>query len=214
MGFDFDPDQAGGMNGMNKPGFRQGHRHGNGGAPRSTFGAVRSAHGPSAPVRHTPFSQVQILQLMKNEFARARRYGYPVASVLLEVDRLDALADLHGSDLREHVGQALQALVTGKVRDGDHVGVMPERRLLLVLPHTTAEGARQVAERMRVAFGELQVDVAGNRLALTLSAGLAACDDKETLFFDTLLAQAEASLEEAVADGGDRVVVFRRIPGA
>jgi diguanylate cyclase (GGDEF)-like protein len=157
---------------------------------------------------------VQILQLMKNEFARARRYGYPVASVLLEVDRLGALADLHGGDLREEVGRALQALVGDKVRDGDHVGLLPERRLLLVLPHTTAEGARQVAERLREAVAALEVEAGSSRLGLTLSAGLAACDDKETLFFETLLNQAESALEEAVAAGGDRVVVFRRAPSA
>ena len=40
------------------------------------------------------FSQAQILHLMKNEFARARRHGLPLGVVLLQVDRLAQLVDL------------------------------------------------------------------------------------------------------------------------
>ena len=58
--------------------------------------------GGAGPVAGSPFSQSQILHLMKTEFARARRYGFPVSCMLVQVDRLDALVDLHGGALRDY----------------------------------------------------------------------------------------------------------------
>lgn len=158
----------------------------------------------------SPFTQAQILHLMKAEFARARRYGFPLACMLLQVDRLQSLVDLHGLELRDTVQRELGELVAQKTRDADHLGLLSEDRYLLLLPHTSEEAAVLVAERIRRAFSELEIEAHGNLLALTLSVGVAACEDQETLFFDTLLSQAELALEQAAEAGGDQVVVFRR----
>lgn len=162
----------------------------------------------------SPFTQAQILHLMKAEFARARRYGFPLSCILLQVDRLPSLVDLHGLELRETVQRELGELVRRKTRDADHLGLLSEDRYLLLLPHTPEKAAVAVAERIRRSFSEVEIEAHGNLLALTLSAGVAACEDQETLFFDTLLSQAELALEQAAEAGGDQVVVFRKAGAA
>ena len=47
----------------------------------------------------------------------------------------------------------------------------------------------------------------GRELALSLSAGISA-GDQQTLFFDSLVGQAEAALDYAMHDGGNQVVSF------
>lgn len=173
------------------------------GAPRVT-GQFQDA----GPTEASPFSQNQILHLMKTEFARARRYGFAVSCMLVQVDRLQGLIDLHGEALRSAVRQALAHLVQDKTRGADHLGLASENRYLLVLPHTDGAAARMVGERLRDAFAGLDIEVGGQALALQLSVGVAACDAKDTLFFDTLLSQAEAALAEAAGCG--EVVLFRR----
>ena len=86
---------------MTRPGFRKG-RPGGGRAP-----AVEGDGFLSSSL----FSQAQILHLMKNEFARARRHGIPMGIVLMQVDRLAQLADLHGAQLRTAVKQGIARLV-------------------------------------------------------------------------------------------------------
>ena len=187
---------------MTKPGFRK-SRPGGG---RS--GATGAGDGF---LSSSLFSQAQILHLMKNEFARARRHRVPLACVVLAVDRLAQLVDLYGLPLRQVVRESLAQLVRQKTRGSDLMGVANEDRYLLMLPHTELEQARIVADRLHTLFGELEIAVDGRQLALTLSVGLSAVGEQQTMFFDSLLAQAEAALEFAVASGGDRVCSFGEV---
>jgi diguanylate cyclase (GGDEF)-like protein len=157
-----------------------------------------------------PFTQGQILHLMKTEFARARRYGYPLSCLLLQVDRIDNLTYMHGAALRDSLRRELGKLVQEKTRGADHLGLISEDRFLLVLPHTDEGQAQVVAERIRSAFVELEIEVGGQPLALGLSIGLAAGGDQDTLFFETMLSQAEVALEWAIEARGNQCKVFNK----
>lgn len=166
--------------------------------------------GGAGPVAGSPFSQSQILHLMKTEFARARRYGFPVSCMLVQVDRLDALVDLHGGALRQMVRAKLGHLVHEKTRGADHLGLASDDRYLVVMPHTGGRQGMYVAERLRRAFEDLEFSVGHNQLGLHLSIGVASCDDHATLFFDTMLTQAEAALDHSADGGGNRCSLFRK----
>ena len=183
---------------MTRPGFRKGH----------PAGGQKSAAEGDRFLSSNLFTQAQILHLMKNEFARARRHGVPMGVALLQVDRIAQLSDLHGAVMRQTVKQSVARLVRDKTRGSDLLGTTNDDRYLLVMPHTDLEEVRIVCDRLHAAFGQLDVAVDGNPLLLTASIGLTSCVDKETLFFDSLLSQAEAALEHARQSGGDQVVSF------
>src|SRR5262245_64757210 len=127
---------------MSRPGFRKGRPGGGkaaGGARESSEGFVSSSM----------FSQAQILHLMKTEFARSRRHGFPLGCLLLQVDRIAQLVDLYGIDLRSKVRETLGRLVREKTRGADMLGIVNEDRYLLVLPHTSLDQTRVVAERLK-----------------------------------------------------------------
>ncbi len=186
------------MMSMTKPGFRMG-KPGDRKVPAGS--GEEGAEG-------RPFSQAQILDLMKIEFARARRYGHAVACILMHVNRLAVLTDMHGTRLREGVKGELCKLVREKTRSSDFLGSLGEDRYLVVLPHTDSGRAKSVASRILEGFGNLEVEAEGTALSLCLSLGVAASEDQETLFFDTLVSQAEVALEWATEAGGDQVVEF------
>jgi diguanylate cyclase (GGDEF)-like protein len=154
------------------------------------------------------FSQAQILHLMKNEFARARRYGLPLGCIVLQVDRLPQLVDLYGAELRHSVRAAMADLVRDKTRGSDLLGTTNDDRYLLVLPHTDLAGARLVAGRLLEAFRGLEVIADGKPLGLTVSIGVSSVADHKAVFFDTLLNQAESALADAARAGGDAVRSF------
>ena len=185
------------MMSMTKPGFRRGPP-----GDRSVPG------GGDEEIVGRPFSQAQILDLMKNEFARARRYEFAVSCIVMHVNRLASLADVHGSPMREGVRRELCRLVREKTRSSDYLGTFGEDSYLIVLPHTDAERAEAVGQRILAGFGALDVRADGTRISLSLSLGVAASEDQETLFFDTLVSQAEVALQWATDRGGDQVAVF------
>ncbi|MCR9247074.1 MAG: GGDEF domain-containing protein [bacterium] len=187
---------------MTQPGFRKGRPGGTRG------GAGGGATGADAFVSGALFSQAQIMQLMKNEFARSRRHSIPLGCLLLQVDRLAQLVDLYGAGLRQAVRGAIAEMVRDRTRGPDLLGATSDERYLLVLPHTDVSQTRIVAERLRQRFTELEIAVDGRELALTISIGVAASVAGETLFFDTLVSQAEAAVDYAGRRGGDQVVSF------
>jgi len=188
---------------MTRPGFRKGRPGGT--KPKD------SGEAGDGFLSSSLFSQAQILHLMKNEFARTRRHGIPLGCLLLQVDRLHQLVDLHGASLRTVVRQAIAQLVREKTRGADLLGATNDDRYLLILPHTNLAQSRLVADRLHDLFRELQIEVDGRELLLSLSIGITAIADQSTLFFDTFVAQAEAALEYAIAHGGDQVVSFGEV---
>jgi diguanylate cyclase (GGDEF)-like protein len=185
---------------MSRPGFRKGRP---GGSP-----AGGGRDGADGFLSSSLFSQAQILHLMKNEFARSRRHGLPLGCLVVQVDRLPQLIDLYGAELRAAVRGAVATRVREKTRGSDLLGATNDDRYLLVLPHTNLTQTRIVADRLLQVFQDLEVTVDGRPLALAISVGISACDDQKTMFFDTLLGQAEAALEFAARSGGNQVASF------
>ncbi len=152
------------------------------------------------------FSYTQILHLLKIEFARARRYQYQLSCMLVEIDRLASLGDLHGSGVRDEVEASIGDLLNRHSRGCDFVGRLGERFVML-LPHTPIEGATLLARRLHDRVAGLEVRVDDRRLRVSISAGVASIDGDESIFFDAVLKRAEEALESVLAKGGDSVAV-------
>ncbi len=152
------------------------------------------------------FSYTQILHLLKIEFARARRYQYQLSCVLLEIDRLGHLGDMHGSDVRDAVEFAVADLLNRHSRSCDFIGRLGERYVIL-LPHTDATGAQLLAQRLHDRVAELDIRVDDRALRISASIGVATLDGDDSIFFDTVLKRAESALTEVVARGGDAVTL-------
>ena len=147
---------------------------------------------------------------MKSEFGRARRHEYPLSCVILAVDRLRTLEEVHGPRVASELRQGLGRVVAEQTREHDHLGLLNEDRLMVLLPHTDGQSSCVVAERIRQSFEEIEIENGQSRVGATVSIGIASCEDRDTLFFDTLVSQAEVALDWAVRDGGSRVQLFKR----
>ena len=150
------------------------------------------------------FSLSQIMHLMRVEFSRAQRYGYPLTCMLISVDRLGYLRDLYGYDSKEAIVSEVSRLLRAATRTCDFLGRLADDRLLAVVPHTGEEGFQVLASRLLASVRELKFDSDGKDIKVSVSIGASCLTDSKTLFFDSLLGAAEAGLAEAEQAGGDR----------
>ncbi len=157
------------------------------------------------------FSLTQIRHLMRVEFSRAQRYGYPVSCLVCGIDRLENLRDLYGYEFRESVLVDVVDLLQNATRTCDYLGRLMDDRLMAILPHTTREGAEVAARRLIAAAHGLVFEADGHRVSVTLSAGISHFENDNTMFFDSLVEAAELALVEAAEEGGDRFIY--RSPG-
>lgn len=147
------------------------------------------------------YSVAQIQHLLRIEFQRAQRYGYPLACVVLSVDQLGSVRDRLGFEGKEDVLDAVTRLLHASTRPSDFLGRTADDRMLLVVPHTDTKGVSTLGKRLVEELRGRDFGAAGR---ITLSVGWAESVGKRLAFHDELFARAEAAHAEAVESGGDQ----------
>lgn len=150
------------------------------------------------------FSLAQIQHLMRVEFNRAQRYGYPVSCMILAIDRLGHLRDLYGYDAKEEILGSVIELLKAETRASDFLGRMADDRLVAVVPHTGRGGVETLAARLLEGVEGLDFRSEGRSIPITVSIGIAVDENGQALFFDSMFQAAGEALADAVEAGGGR----------
>jgi len=150
---------------------------------------------PAAVDRELEF----LKRLLFVEVKRSRRYGFPISLALVAVDRWAELAPKLGAAGRTALLAELLGVLRGGLRDIDVAVPFSEERLVVLLPHTKADGGLRVARRLCA----LVRDRSGTH-KVTVSAGVAAHGGDGTVSFSGLVKRASDALARAVEAGGDR----------
>jgi diguanylate cyclase (GGDEF)-like protein len=142
----------------------------------------------------------------EEEYRRARRFGHPLAALMLDLDHFKRVNDRHGhgagDDVLREVARRIQAIV----REMDLPARYGGEEFAVVLPETGLDTAREVAERIRRAVMDSPVRTRQGPVAVTLSAGVAVTGAR-TGDLGTLLEAADAALYAAKTAGRNRVAV-------
>lgn len=152
------------------------------------------------------FSVAQIQHVLRIEFGRAQRYRYPLVCLVLSIDQLGALRDRHGYEAKEALFEAIVDLLEEATRGSDFLGRTADDRLLAVIPHTSLEGARTLAERLLRDARGLALPAPLTGVRVTLSIGLTSNAREGLMYHDAMFVAAESAHAEAAAAGGDRFV--------
>ena len=150
-------------------------------------------------------SRRHILGLAEQELARSNRYGLPLMVLMLDLDYFKLINDRYGHAAGDVVLQDFVKTVTGVLRESDLIGRLGGEEFVVLLPHTTLDGGRALAQRIIDSARDSTVEVCGQRIPYTVSVG-AGCLADETNF-SALLAQADAALYRAKESGRDRLEV-------
>ncbi|MFZ2858278.1 sensor domain-containing diguanylate cyclase [Acidovorax sp.] len=135
------------------------------------------------------------------ELAIVERRSTPLSLLMLDVDHFKRINDTFGHETGDKVLVAIAQMLSGCARVIDVVARVGGEEFAMILPNTDAEGAQEVAERMRIAVAQ------SNWLGqpTTVSIGAATLQDKEDAA--SLHARADAALYAAKTSGRDRVVM-------
>jgi len=142
----------------------------------------------------------------RRALARARRTRDAVSLVLADIDHFKKINDTWGHDIGDEALRVFGRHLTKDLRAGDLVGRIGGEEFALTLPGVTQEGARKIAERLRVELAGVDVPIATRTLVMTASFGVAAADpDGEAL--EELIRRADAALYSAKEAGRNQVMV-------
>lgn len=144
-------------------------------------------------------------EALEESVKHARALRSPLCLVLVDIDHFKGVNDTWGHPAGDAVLQALARAVTEQVREADLPARVGGEELAVILPGAPLAVGRSVAERIRQAAAEMRVEVPGRQIAITLSAGVAACGPRDTPI--SLYKRADEALYAAKEGGRDRVEV-------
>ena len=137
---------------------------------------------------------------IREEWLRARRYKEPLSLVLLDVDHFKAYNDSFGHLAGNEVLRSLADILHENARETDLVARFGGEEFVVVLPHTVAAEAMNIAERIRAGVETH----AWNLRLLTVSLGVCelaqAMDDAAALIHC-----ADLAMYKSKTDGRNRV---------
>ncbi|HEX3769884.1 MAG TPA: sensor domain-containing diguanylate cyclase, partial [Polyangiaceae bacterium] len=119
-------------------------------------------------------SRGRFFEVVREELARAARYGRPVALAMLDLDHFKSVNDRFGHRAGDDVLRGIAGLMSRRLRGQDQVGRYGGEEFAVLLPETPIDCARDVLDRTRQAIGELKFELGGHAVTITVSVGVVA----------------------------------------
>ena len=152
--------------------------------------------------------------VLEREWRRCQRERVPLSLVLIDIDYFKKYNDAYGHPAGDACLQRVAGALQSKVRrPADLVARYGGEEFAIVLPNTHAAGAATVAEALRAAVAELQLEHRASDVAshVTLSLGIASGVPDAAGSVAKLIADADGALYEAKRGGRNR---FAHAPAA
>ena len=147
------------------------------------------------------------------EVSDYQRSGQKFSVMMLDIDHFKCFNDTYGHDIGDVVLKTVASLIESQVRSSDLVGRFGGEEFIVLAPDTNLESVRKLAERIISTVRNHVIDVNGEMLHITLSAGVAtlgesfipeSVTDLKECFYQ-LVKQADEALYEAKNNGRDQV---------
>ncbi len=143
---------------------------------------------------------------LRDELERTRRFGRPLSVLMVDIDLLRDLNNLHGHLAGDAAVRSISDVFRQQLRSYDVAARSGGDEFAIVLPEAGARAASEIAERIRAACAETVFSAGPSRRGLraTISIGTAtypADADEAT----RLVERGERAVDEAKLGGGNRV---------
>ena len=137
------------------------------------------------------FNRGALLTKAEEEFGRAVISNSSMSVIFLDLDHFKKVNDTYGHDAGDYVLKEMVRVVQEKViRSEDFFARYGGEEFVLILQNSPLEMAEKVAERIRSTIESHEFQFEGERLAVTLSAGVAS-RGPDTKTWDDILKKAD-----------------------
>lgn len=155
------------------------------------------------PNRHSFYNRAKAL------LQQADHTDNPLCFLMLDIDFFKIINDSYGHPQGDQVLIACARTIEKTIRDKDLLGRLGGEEFAVVLPNTSLEEARVIAERIRTRIAELSFHTAHltQSFHTTISIGISSTTDS-IYAYELLYKHADLALYQAKQSGRNRVVTY------
>ncbi len=140
---------------------------------------------------------------MRTVMPRAHAEGRPFSLVVADIDHFKQVNDIWGHQAGDKAISGFGGLISEMIRGCDTAGRVGGEEFCIAVWNCENAPAERLAERIRLAFAQLEHDGLNDDIRLTASFGVATAREGED--YERLFARADAALYRAKSDGRNRV---------
>ncbi|UTW06033.1 diguanylate cyclase [Pseudomonas benzenivorans] len=137
------------------------------------------------------------------ELARWQRYGGDLLLAMVDIDHFKRINDAYGHLAGDKVLKIIAQELRKRLRKIDFIARFGGEEFVLLLPSTPLEGGLQLLETLREGIESCPFHFRGERVSISLSAGISAFAEGE--HSDLVLERADQALYRAKRGGRNRV---------
>jgi two-component system cell cycle response regulator len=145
---------------------------------------------------------------LEEEFNISARYNVPLACIMLDIDFFKRINDTYGHRKGDDILRELAAVITMTTRKTDIAARYGGEEFAIILPHTDEKGAMYQAERIRKAVRNSKYSVLPTGEKLTISLGIATCQNKSIRKAEDMVKYADKALYDAKKKGRDMSILY------
>jgi diguanylate cyclase (GGDEF)-like protein len=146
-------------------------------------------------------------RLARAELRRRARYPGPLAVGVLDVDHFKQINSTYLLPGGDQVLIDLASTLVSSLRTVDSVARIGGEEFLILAPETSHDGARILAERIRLAVQQSETIYKHQVIHITVSIGFAVAETHLSTTYEQLKHIASAALDEAKLTGRNRCVI-------
>lgn len=149
------------------------------------------------------------MDLAELELNRLARYDSPLSFMVLDIDFFKRINDVYGHQSGDIVIMQFAEVCQSILRSADIMGRVGGEEFAVMLPETSIDQAKEVAERLREAVENMRLVLEDHALPIkvTVSIGLVSFTSKDKTL-EGLLKLADQALYQAKNSGRNRVCVL------
>lgn len=146
-----------------------------------------------------------LYEIGRLEIERTRRYGMPLAAIIIDIDHFKQVNDRFSHAVGDQVLRNFAKCVQDNTRELDVVGRIGGEEFVVLLPGSNKESAQETADRLKGVIANCVTSTKDEDIRITVSQGVAVLDSSIKDLND-LIQAADKALYKAKASGRNRIV--------
>jgi len=149
------------------------------------------------------FNHRYMLELLRSEIERAKRYNQPLSCIMIDLDRFAEVNKRYGHVVGDKVLKEVASVLKARCRKTDLICRYGGDEFLIICPHTGLQEARHLAMRLSAALKDPESQTRQRVLNVTASFGVAGFEKDSSI--TELVGKADKALLRAKELGRDRI---------
>lgn len=177
---------------------------------KATREALKSAKQRAEELAHTDeltglYNRRAFFTFAGQALSQAMRSMQPTSLVMFDVDHFKQINDTYGHAVGDQVLQVIADTIRPLIRQADILARVGGEEFVIFMPGGDWAAAKQLAERLRYAIGQVKVSLLNAEIHFTASFGII-CSEDGSMSLEKLLSSADHAMYVAKSGGRNCVV--------